>query len=87
MSRELREYDDYVKRYFDGRKKAVVEKDKYDHLFFRHILDMPHTPFSVKLKIFARFFELAEERKGTTDFRFLSATSAIYDVLSEEKFI
>lgn len=81
----LKEYDIYVKRYFDGKKKAVGEN--YDYVFFRHILDMPNTPFSVKLKIFARFFELAEERKGTRDFSFLSATSAIYDVLSEEKFI
>lgn len=78
--------NDFVKQYLEEKEK-YSEDPEYSRNFMRNILDMKKVPFSVKLKIFAKFFELAEERYRTTDFRFFGATSAIYDVLSEEKFI
>ena len=55
--------------------------------FMEKILHDRNLQFSTRLKILAKFCELEEARKGTTDFKYFGATCAVKDALSDYKFI
>lgn len=82
------EKTNYVARYLSGKKRYAGDPE-FSRNFFKHILNTPRKDleWSEKFQIFAEFFREHERTRGTGDFRFFDATEAIFDVLSEEKFL